>query len=426
MVISLESVSFRGRRLGWRVAVAGLAAAVVSGCSLAGASEDGAVLSGATAWSDASSSAQVAALDGPRIAGQILAGDTGTGRCLDDARPSSITLKTCDGSGPQQWTLVGEQPFAIEAGGRCLGTAPSAPGSVGLYVCDGAATEQWRRDGATAVNAGSGRCLASLDGGLVGTSTCAGRLAQQWTLPSVAVDPSGLAMPVGDIPGWRQVFTDDFGQPVPLGQFPASVSGEWSGYADSRDTSGNGTYAPGQVVSVHDGIMDLYLHTEDGVHLVAAPQPIIPRATGPDGGMTYGRYEIRFSAQPVAGYKTAWLLWPDSNTWSDGEIDFPEGNLNTAFDAYLHHVGDPQVQDTYPTPDTYGHWHTAVIEWTARSVTFLLDGHVVGVSTDVTEIPHTAMHWVLQTETQLKGGAPSDSAAGHVRIDWVTVYAPRS
>ena len=39
MVISLESASSRGRRLGWRVAVAGLAAAVVSGCSLAGASE---------------------------------------------------------------------------------------------------------------------------------------------------------------------------------------------------------------------------------------------------------------------------------------------------------------------------------------------------------------------------------------------------
>ena len=33
------------------------------------------------------------------------------------------------------------------------------------------------------------------------------------------------------------------------------------------------------------------------------------------------------------------------------------------------------------------------------------------------------MHWVLQTETQLSGGAPSDSAAGHVYIDWVTAYA---
>jgi hypothetical protein len=34
------------------------------------------------------------------------------------------------------------------------------------------------------------------------------------------------------------------------------------------------------------------------------------------------------------------------------------------------------------------------------------------------------MHWVLQTETQLSGGAPSDSAAGHVQIAWVAVYKP--
>jgi hypothetical protein len=32
------------------------------------------------------------------------------------------------------------------------------------------------------------------------------------------------------------------------------------------------------------------------------------------------------------------------------------------------------------------------------------------------------MHWVLQTETQLSGGPPADSAAGNVQIDWVTAY----
>jgi hypothetical protein len=30
-----------------------------------------------------------------------------------------------------------------------------------------------------------------------------------------------------------------------------------------------------------------------------------------------------------------------------------------------------------------------------------------------------------QAETQLEGAAPGDSAAGHVEIDWVAVYAPQ-
>jgi hypothetical protein len=55
-------------------------------------------------------------------------------------------------------------------------------------------------------------------------------------------------------------------------------------------------------------------------------------------------------------------------------------------------------------------------------VTFSLDGMVIGRSTNTANIPSSPMHWVLQTETQLSGGAPSNSAAGSVQIDWVTAY----
>lgn len=246
---------------------------------------------------------------------------------------------------------------------------------------------------------------------------------KQVTVPSSSVDPSGVAMPVGNIPGWRQVFADDFSKDVPLGQFPGAVGSRWTDYSGTMDTSGNGVYDPGEVVSIQHGLMDLYLHSENGVHLVAAPEPIISSS---GGGMTYGRYEIRFKAQPVSGYKAAWLLWPDSNVWPDGEIDFPEGNLNSTFYAFMHHVGDPQMQDTYAASDTFSSWHTATIDWTPNSVTFLLDGKVIGASTNRALIPDTPMHWVLQTETQLDGGAPSDSAASHVDIDWITVYALQS
>jgi beta-glucanase (GH16 family) len=234
-------------------------------------------------------------------------------------------------------------------------------------------------------------------------------------------------MPVGDLPGWTQVYSDDFSQSVPLGQFPAAVSSQWTDYPDGwNDTTGNGEYEPSQVVSIHDGVMDLYLHTQNGVHMVAAPEPVIPGAPGSDGGLLYGRYSVRFKADPVPGYKTAWLLWPDSNQWSEGEIDYPEGDLNNTFDAYMHYRGDPTSQDVYSTSATYTSWHTATIEWTPQAVTFYLDGQDIGSSTNTGDIPDTPMHLVLQTETQLTGGPPSDSAAGHVYIDWVVVYSRQS
>ena len=236
-------------------------------------------------------------------------------------------------------------------------------------------------------------------------------------------DPSGETMPVGDLPGWHQVFTDNFATSVPLGSFPAAVSSKWDVYT-GPDTSGSGTYSPTKVISIGDGVMDMHLRTESGTHLVAAALPIIAGHDGAYNGLTYGRYAVRFRVdQPakMAGYKTAWLLWPDSDNWSDGEIDFPEGNLDSSVSAFLHHKGDPEAQEGYPTAATYGAWHTAVIEWTQQSVTFTLDGAVAGSNTDATILPDSPMHWVLQTETSPDG--PDDAAAGNVEIDWVAIWS---
>src|ERR1035437_1182242 len=231
--------------------------------------------------------------------------------------------------------------------------------------------------------------------------------------------PSGVLMPTGDIPGWHQVFSDNFTQNVPLGTFPAAVASTWgNSYPDGwLDTSKAGTYMPSQVVSFQNGVMDLYLHTAGGVHMVAAPVPTLPT-------MTYGRYVIRFKSDSIPGYKTAWLLWPNSEVWPrDGEIDFPEGALNDTIGGFVHYQGATSGSDQYAMPNTgvaFTSWHTAMIDWLPTGVTFYLDGNVVGKTTS--RVPNTPMHWVIQTETD--GGAPPASSAGHVQIDWVTVYTP--
>lgn len=237
------------------------------------------------------------------------------------------------------------------------------------------------------------------------------------------VDPSGQTMPVGSPTGWRKVFSDNFATAVPLGSFPKAVSNKWDAYLDGwKDTSRNGTYSPSKVISVRNGLLNMYLHTENGVHMVSAPVPKIP-GVGSQGGLLYGRYAVRYRTDAVAGYKVAWLLWPDSENWSDGEIDFPEGNLNQKVEAFMHYRNAPTSQDGYRTSATFTSWHTAVVEWTPKSVKFMLDGATIGTSTDPTKIPNKPMHWVLQTETALDGTVPSNTAAGNVQIDWVAAYA---
>jgi hypothetical protein len=223
-------------------------------------------------------------------------------------------------------------------------------------------------------------------------------------------------MPVGDLPGWQQVFAEDFSTDVPLGSFPGTAyEGRWGGYEGIRDTSGAGTYSNRRVVSVADGMLDMYLRTERGTPQVAAPIPLVD---GQWGGQVYGRFSVRFRADPVPGYKVAWLLWPDSDEWSEGEVDFPEGELDKSMYAANLCVGEPgkfclEAMDL----GTFDEWHVATIEWTPEAVTFILDGKQVAESSSS---PSTRMHWVLQTETAY--GKPAASAAGHVQIDWATVY----
>jgi hypothetical protein len=246
--------------------------------------------------------------------------------------------------------------------------------------------------------------------------------------PHIVTNTSGELMPRGDLPGWKMIFADDFAIDVPLGSFPSALSSSWTAYPSPwPDTSEKGMHAPQRTISISNSMMDIWLHTEAGVPLVAAPMPLFAAA---DGSLTadqlYGRYAVRFRADPIAGYKAAWLLWPASNVWPrDGEIDFPEGDLDDSISAFMHRMSGTSGsdQDAYRSAATYESWHTAVIEWTPASVTFLLDGTVLGQSTS--RVPSTPMFWVLQTETSLDSVMPDPAAESHVQIDWVAIWSYR-
>jgi Glycosyl hydrolases family 16 len=255
-------------------------------------------------------------------------------------------------------------------------------------------------------------------------------------------DPSGQPVPIGNLPGWKQVFYDDFqNESVSVGQFsdctaapftcsglPPSVRAKWWDYPDgSLDTAGDCGYYPSQVMSISGGIMNMFIHTAaNGTCMTAVPEPKLPDPVDSSNGQLYGMYSVRMRADAIPGYKTAFLLWPDSEDWpADGEIDFPEGELDGTSYAYMHHMGATSglQQDAYSTGTTYTGWHTYTIEWTPDYVEFLLDGRVIGDSTDTAYIPDTPMHWVLQTESDLDDVKPAATAQGNLQIAWVSIWS---
>ena len=251
-------------------------------------------------------------------------------------------------------------------------------------------------------------------------------------------------MPVGDITGWRQIFTDDFTVDVPsgagvaaggqAGYFPQAVSSKWKAYPYPwSGTPTWGTYFPERVTSIHGGVMDMWLHTETigGVskHLITANEPLVNGA-GQARYLSSGRYVARYKVDQFPSYHISWLLWPqadDTGTqhWpGSGEIDFPEGDTNQDDTrGYVHYQdgtsGGDQRECVAPTP-VYGAWHTAVIEWSSGAfVRFLLDGTLVCEVTS--RVPVSPMRWVIQNGGSW-GGTAADATNGHVLLDWVAVY----
>lgn len=236
---------------------------------------------------------------------------------------------------------------------------------------------------------------------------------------TVANTLSGEAMPVGDLPGWHQEFSDDFTTPVALGSFPGpAYDAKWTGYDNNQpDSSGDGVFSQ-KIISVHDGLMDMYLHTVNGVPTGAAPTPNV---TGDQWfGQVYGRYSVRFKSDSLPLYGTGWVLWPDSNDWNEGEIDFPEGSLDNTIAGFVHCIGHAADNCSwlFSSVRYASGWHTATIDWRPGSVTFYLDNHTMITNTNA--VPTAKLHWILQTATN--GGTPKSTTAGHMLIDWAVAY----
>jgi hypothetical protein len=256
----------------------------------------------------------------------------------------------------------------------------------------------------------TGRATGSTVGGTPGTTAESSAKTTAAGTPTARPSRTSLL-------GWRLIFHEDFTTNAASGGFLGTYRNFGAYPWGWLDTSKRGHYDP-NILSVSRGMLTMHLYTSsDGVHHVAAPYPKLP---GGGSNQLYGRYSVRFRADAVDGYKVAWLLWPQSEIWSDGEIDFPEGDLTRTMSAFMHYVGAPTEQDYFGTGVGFANWHVATTEWSPNKVVFSFDGRVIGTSTR--HVPAKPMHYVLQTETELGADPVPSNTAGNVQVDWVAIW----
>ncbi len=174
---------------------------------------------------------------------------------------------------------------------------------------------------------------------------------------------------------------------------------------------------------------------------------------GPDGatcGTTSnfnqkeGYWEVRMRTAAIdGGDSTAHpvlILWPGSDRWADGELDYFETDIGKDGGGFLHCVGNPSAnclvipgnsgnKDITPTsedyksksPKSYYNWHSYGLMWKPDSMTGYIDGQQWWTSSDGSFRPSVPMHQTIQLDNLSGDGSPNPA---QMQADWVHVYAP--
>ena len=195
---------------------------------------------------------------------------------------------------------------------------------------------------------------------------------------------AGVVLPVSNsaAAGWRTVFYDNFATAAAKGQFPGFVYGpRWRAWNTDRDGFGDihhiAKYDANKTVSVANGYLTIDLFTDS--HGQAYSAALMPELNGGHVSQAYGRWVMKWKAVPYGAGAQGWgwasLLWPDSNVWADGEVDWPEiygGSPNVL--GYIYCVTATgreafekcgiNVNTLRPWLNT---WHETSVNWSPRS-----------------------------------------------------------
>jgi beta-glucanase (GH16 family) len=232
-----------------------------------------------------------------------------------------------------------------------------------------------------------------------------------------------VPMPVGNLPGWNQVFADDF--------TGTSLDSNWGAYQGVPGSSPTALWGASHAV-VNNGLdLETYQDAAYGNQLVTA---------GVGGGVdqTYGQYDVRFRMDQADGVKYAILLWPNAAWPCGGEIDFGEdgGGNRQSTTLTVHYCGSSGENEILPQQTInadFSQWQTLGIDWTPGSIVWTLNGRTEATITG-THVPSGPMFLAIQSETNSNCGLSPDytcidsTTPPKVNLDvaWVAEYAMAS
>jgi beta-glucanase (GH16 family) len=228
-------------------------------------------------------------------------------------------------------------------------------------------------------------------------------------------------MPAGDIPGWHQVFADDFNGTT-------LNTSNWYPYSGQPGGDPAGWWDPSHVV------VDNCLLTLKGYKDSAAkPGVFVTGGIGMTGthAQTYGKYLVRMRVDRGNGISVIALLWPQANIWPP-EIDFYEDGGNRASMSATLHCGSDgndncQVERNLTAYD-FSQWHTLGVEWTADKLVYTIDGTTWATVTS-SKVPSIPMVLDLQSQSLecTQNSTCLDSSTPErvdMQVDWVVAYTP--
>lgn len=256
-------------------------------------------------------------------------------------------------------------------------------------------------------------------------------------LPLAVLAP--LAAGSGGTSGWELKWSTDFSTPVALGEFsgcdhdatspdaycadlPPSVRSQWWAYpypwpdtATERNYRVGGYYDPAHTIWISGGQMHIRIFRKTSwVHSAA----VVPKAAD---GVKYGEFIETFDVSHAdPGFKAAHLLWPTAGN-QDYEVDFPENSLDGHICAFTHSTYRADQQSYCPGVNFSG-WHTSEIKWAPGSLTFYLDGRVIGQAKG-NWVPNEDMTWVIQNESNLIGPSAAPNSWAQINIAYAAVYS---
>jgi beta-glucanase (GH16 family) len=227
-------------------------------------------------------------------------------------------------------------------------------------------------------------------------------------------------MPTAAVPGWREVFADDFtGSTLN----PSS----WFAYGKVEPGGDPGAWFDPNHVSVSNDelVISGYQDPADGNKWATGGIQSKPGCV-----QTYGKYLVRMRFDAGVGIAHVLLLVPADGSWPP-EIDFSEdnGDVKQTNYAFLHY-GSPLVSIGNQVAVDLTQWHTFGVEWTPGRLVYTLDGSTWATVVNA-GVPALPMALGIQTQSWAAGVNGWETPTGpatpkyvNLYVDWVVAYAP--